>query len=188
MKKEILILILVIYSMSVFSQHVGIKNNLVYDATLTPNIGFEIGLSKKSTLDLNVGYNPFTFSDHKKFKHWLVQPEYRLWLCEKFNGTFFGIHAHGGEFSVSGKHLPFGIFPNLEGYRYEGHFYGGGVSIGYQWILGKHWNLEISAGAGYTLLDYDKYNCPDCGPKLDSGQHNYWGPTKASISFIYLIH
>ncbi|MDR2947757.1 MAG: DUF3575 domain-containing protein [Prevotella sp.] len=188
MKKGILILISLICSVSIFPQYVGIKNNLVYDATLTPNLGIEFGLGKKSTLDMNVGYNPFTFSDHKKFKHWLVQPEFRLWFCEKFNGTFFGIHAHGGEFSVSGNHLPFGIFPNLKGYRYEGYFYGGGISIGYQWILSKRWNLETSIGAGYARLEYDKYNCPDCGPKLDSGHYNYWGPTKATISFIYIIH
>lgn len=188
MKKEIALLISLLLSVSVFSQRIGLKNNLVYDATLTPNLGLEIGMGKKSTLDLNVGYNPFTFSDQKRFKHWLVQPEYRYWFCEKFNGTFLGIHAHGGEFNVSGKHLPFGIFPNLEGYRYEGYFYGGGISLGYQWILGKRWNLETSIGVGYARLEYDKYPCPDCGPKIESYHYNYWGPTKATVSFIYFIY
>jgi len=188
MKKKILILISLMISLAGYSQKVGIKNNLVYDATLTPNLGLELSVGKKNTLDLNFGYNPFTFSDHKKFKHWLAQPEFRFWTCESFNGTFFGIHAHGGEFSVAGNHLPFGVFPNLKGYMYEGYFYGGGISIGYQWILGKHWNLEASVGAGYARIHYDKYPCADCGTKLDSGNYNYWGPTKATISFIYLFH
>ena len=187
MKKAIFILTILIISASAYSQNFGIKNNLVYDATLTPNLGFEVATGKRATIDLNVGYNPFTFSDHKKFKHWLVQPEFRLWHCEKFNGVFWGMHAHGGEYSVSGKHLPFGVFPNLKGYRYEGHFYGGGISFGYQWILGKRWNLEASIGAGYARIKYDKYECAECGPKLDSGHYNYWGPTKATISFIFLF-
>jgi len=187
MKKGILILMTMFLSVSLYSQVVGLKNNLIYDATLTPNLGLEIGLGRKSTLDVNVGYNPFTFSDHKKFKHWLVQPEYRYWFCEKFNGTFFGIHAHGGEFSVSRLKLPFGMFPSLENHRYEGWFVGGGISIGHQWILSKHWNLEASIGAGYAYIDYDKYECPGCGPKLKAGHYNYFGVTKATLSFIYMF-
>lgn len=187
MKKGIIILISCMISLAGYSQVVGIKNNLIYDATLTPNLGLEIGLGKKKTLDINVGYNPFTFSDHKKFKHWLVQPEFRWWSCEKFNGFFWGIHAHGGQFSVAGNHLPFGVFPNLKGYMYEGHLYGGGISIGYQWILGKRWNLEASIGGGYARIHYDKYPCAECGEKIKTDNFNYWGPTKATISFIYLI-
>jgi len=187
MKKAFFILILIVSSMSASSQNFAFKNNLVYDATLTPNLGMEIGLGKKTTLDIIGGYNPFTYSDKKKFKHWLAQPELRIWFCEKFNGTFFGIHAHGGQFNVAGNHLPFGIFPNLKGYRYEGYFYGGGISIGYQWVLSKRWSIETSIGAGYARIEYDKY-CKECGPKLKSDHYNYWGPTKANVSLIYFIH
>lgn len=187
MKKVIFILISLIWSMSSYSQKVAIKNNLLYDATLTPNLGLEFGLSPKSTLDINAGYNPFTFSKGKRLKHWAVQPEYRLWNCEKFNGSFWGFHLHGGQFSVAGLKLPFGMFPTLEDHRYEGFFVGGGVSFGYQWMLSKRWNLEASLGAGYAYIDYDKYRCNDCGPKLKSGHYNYFGPTKATISIIYII-
>lgn len=66
----------------------AIKTNALYWATTTPNLGFEIGLSDKFTLDLSGNYNPWTFSDSKKLKHWLVQPELRFWTCERFNGHF----------------------------------------------------------------------------------------------------
>lgn len=188
MKKRILILISMLFPALLYAQHVGLKNNLVYDATLTPNLGVEVGLGKKTTLDITGGYNPFEFNNGKKFKHWLVQPEFRFWTCERFNGLFFGLHAHGGEYNVAGLHLPFGLFKSLRDHRYEGYFYGGGVSIGYQWILGKHWNLEASIGGGYARIHYDKYKCEDCGPKLKTGNYNYWGPTKAAISIIYIIH
>lgn len=187
MKKSIFILILLSASALSWGQKFAIKNNLLYDATLTPNLGMEIGLSKKSTFELNVGVNPFTFSDGKKFKHLLVQPEYRRWFCERFNGTFWGIHLHGGEFSVADIKLPFGMFPSLEHHRYEGYFLGGGLSIGHQWVLSKRWNLEATLGAGYAFIDYEKYGCAKCGPKIKDGTYNYFGVTKAAVSLIYVI-
>lgn len=188
MKKAFLIGITLLFSLSMSAQHFALKNNLVYDATTTPNLGMEIGLGKKTTLDISAGYNPFNLKDGKKLKHWLVQPEIRFWTCEKFNGTFFGVHALGGQYNIAGIKLPFGIFPNLKDHRYEGYMYGGGISIGHQWILSKRWSLEASIGAGYARMHYDKYKCEKCAPKLETGNFNYWGVTKAAISFIYFIH
>lgn len=188
MRKIFFTLAVSILSISAYAQHFAIKNNLVYDATLTPNLAVEIGLGKKTTLDILGGYNPFSFNDNKKFKHWLVQPEFRYWFCERFNGTYMGVHLHGGGFNVGGIDLPFGLFSQLKDHRYEGYFYGGGISIGHQWILSKRWSLEASIGAGYAHIDYDKYKCEKCGPKLDSSRYNYWGITKAAVSFIYFIH
>lgn len=177
-----------IFSASVFSQHMGIKNNLLYDAALTPNLGLEFGLGKKSTLDIIGNYNPFEFSNNKKWKHWLVQPEFRYWTCEKFNGFFMGAHALGGEVSIANVKLPFGMYKQLRDYMYEGYFVGGGLSVGYQWALSKRWNLEASVGGGYIYFDYDKYPCAECGDKIASSHYNYWGFTKATISIVYFIY
>ena len=169
------------------AQNVAIKNNLLYDVTLTPNLGLEFALGPKATLDISGGYNPFKFSDHKQWKHWLVQPEYRYWVCEKFNGSFWGFHAHGGEFSFAKVKLPFGMLKQLRDYRYEGYFIGGGVSYGYHLILSKRWGLEATLGAGYTYINYSKFPCPECGDRLKSAGYNYLGITKAGISLIYII-
>lgn len=187
MKKGIIISIVLFFATSLSAQHFAIKNNFLYDATLTPNLGVEFGLGKKTTLDISGGYNPFEFNDDKRFKHWLVQPELRFWPCEKFNGFFWGIHGHGGEFSVAGIKLPFGLFSNLEEHRYEGYLFGGGLTIGYQWVLGKHWNLEAAIGGGYARIHYDKYPCPGCGDKQETDNYNYFGVTKAAISIIYIL-
>ena len=74
MKKLILFGAAISISVAVSAQHVALKNNLLYDATTTPNLALEVGLGKKTTLDLYGGYNPFTFGNHKRFKHWLCQP------------------------------------------------------------------------------------------------------------------
>ena len=44
----------------------AIKTNALYWATTTANLGFEVGLSKKLTLDVSGNYNPWKFSDHKQ--------------------------------------------------------------------------------------------------------------------------
>lgn len=160
----------------------AIKTNALYWATTTPNLGIELGLSKKVTLDISGNYNPWNFGDNKKLKHWLVQPELRYWLCERFNGHFFGLHGHYAEYNVANiKAL------GLENYRYEGSLYGGGISYGYHWILNNRWSIEATVGVGYAYLDYDKYKCETCGTKLKEDTKNYWGPTKAGINIIYII-
>lgn len=187
MKKLLTVFCILLSTTSLFGQSVALKNNLLYDATLTPNLGLEIGLSEQSTLNISGGYNPFNLGDYKRFKHWLVQPEYRYWFCEKFNGSFIGLHLHGGEFSVADLKLPFGFMSQLEDHKYEGFFYGGGVNFGHQWILSKHWSIEAVIGAGYARIDADKYKCAVCGEKIKSKKYNYFGPTQAAISIIYII-
>jgi len=174
-------------TIALFSQRIAVKNNLLYDITLTPNLAVEVGLTKKSTLDLSAGYNPFNLGDYKRFKHWLVQPEYRYWFCESFNGTFVGAHLHGGEFSVADLKLPFDFMTQLKNHKYEGYFYGGGVSVGHQWLLSKYWSIEAQIGVGYARIEYDKYPCAECGDKIKSSSYNYFGPTKLAVSFIYFL-
>lgn len=172
----------------VYGQKVAVKTNLVADATTTINLATEIGLTAKTTLDLYVNYNPWSLGSNKLFKHVMLQPEYRYWFCERFSGSFIGVHAHAGIFNAGGIDLPFGVWPNLKDYRYEGEFIGAGVSYGYQWVLGKHWNLEGNIGVGYAYVNFDKYRCKNCGKLQEKDGHkNYFGPTKAAVSLIYLF-
>lgn len=56
----------------------SIKNNLLYDATLTPNIGAEIIVGQRSTFQLFYGLNPWNgYHGQKRLQHWSLMPEYR---------------------------------------------------------------------------------------------------------------
>lgn len=166
-------------------QKIAIKSNLLYDLTTTFNLGLETGLGKSTTLDISGNYNPWSFDGGDlKWKHWMVQPELRWWTCGKFNGHFFGLHAHGGQYNVSG----FKFTDAIKDRRYEGHFVGGGISWGYQWLIGQRWNLEFTVGAGYARYWQKKYPVADCGELISSKWKNYWGPTKLGLTFIYIIH
>ena len=83
---------------------VAVKSNLLFDAVTSPNLGMEVGIGGKNTIQLVYGLNPWTFDSSKgerKAKHWVVMPEYRWWPCSKFNGHFFGVHLMGGQFNAS---------------------------------------------------------------------------------------
>lgn len=188
MKKYLItaILLLTVCSFS-FSQNIGIKSNLAYWGTTTPNIGVEFSLGKKTTLDIIGGFNPFDLSDNKKLKHILVQPEVRYWFCETFNGHFVGLHAHGAQYNVGGLDIPIGRLDVFKDSRYQGYLYGAGLSYGYQWILSPRWNFELSAGGGFARIHYEEFPCAECGTKLDEGTYNYFGVTKAAVSLIYIF-
>ena len=92
--KQVCFFFFLLFSLQAFSQKVALKNNLVYDALLTPNLSVELSLGKKWTLDTQVGMNFFFYESDataggyktRKWSHWLVQPEIRYWTCETFNG------------------------------------------------------------------------------------------------------
>ncbi len=166
---------------------VAVKTNVPMDALMLPNLGVEMGIAKKWTIDVPLYYNPWKYSDTKMHKLFMVQPEVRYWLCDKFNGHFFGAHLMGGVYNTTGIDLPFSPFDDLDTYRYKGHFYGGGISYGYQFILGRHWSLGATIGVGYAYVRYKKYVCKECGKQVDKGSKNYLGPTKAALNLIYVF-
>ena len=165
----------------------GIKTNLLYDAGTTMNLGAEFRLSSYLTLDVSGSYNPWTFSDNKKFKHVSVQPELRYWIYEPFNGHFLGAHLLYTFYNVGGVKMPLGVFPDLKDYRFQGNGYGVGFSYGYQWLLSNRWNLEATFGFGYVYLDHSRYECRTCGERLGRESKHYLGPTKVGVSLIYVI-
>ncbi len=171
------------------TRQLGIKTNLLYWATTTPNLGVEVATGKKHTAQVFFGLNPWKQSggDHSSLRHWMVMPEYRYWFNQNFEGWFLGVHALGGQYNVGGVKFPFGLLKGLRDHRYEGWYAGGGITAGKQWILSRHWNLETSIGLGYIHTKYDKFECGTCGEKLKSAHKNYVGPTKVALSLIYLI-
>lgn len=162
--------------MPVQAQRIGVKTNTLYWLTGTINGGLELALGRRTSLDLTAAYNPWTFKENKKMHFWAAQPELRYWLCERFEGHFFGIHAHGGQF--------YGGFKEK---RYDGYFAGGGISYGYDWILSPHWNLEATFGLGYIHAWYKESPRIPCIKCIKDQRRNYFGPTRLGLTFTYLF-
>lgn len=197
MDKKSKIAFVAVISIIVFAGHlraqdIAAKTNLLYGGvTLTPNIGAEVSLSKQYSLALSASYNPWKLkgneADNKKLVHWMGQAELRYWPCQTFDGHFFGVHGLFSQYNVSQRNLDFLFGSNSRDHRYEGFATGGGISYGYQWMLGKRWNLEATIGIGVVYLDYDKYQCKTCGDLVESKSSIYVGPTRLGITLVYII-
>jgi len=176
-------IIITALSTAVSSQTVSLKTNLLYDVTLTPNIGLEQKIDSLQSIQLFYGIHPWRPNATKRLCHWSLMPEYRRWIKEPFHGHFIGIHALGGEYNIAG----IGLRHTLRTYHYEGWYLGTGLTYGYTWQLSKYWNLEAAIGMGFIHIMYDKYENQTCGRPLNGGHCNYIGPTKLALSIAYLL-
>ena len=170
---------------------VNLKTNLLYDATATVNLGVEMPIAKKWSLELSGNVNAWKIDDHL-WKHWLAQPEARYWFCDRFSGHFLGMHLLGGQYNLGNlKGFPDFLgteFSELESTRVQGWFAGAGIAYGYTWIMSKHWSMEAEVGIGYAYTRYDRYPCAQCGSKIENDKsHNYFGPTKLALNLIYVF-
>lgn len=172
-------------------QNVALKTNVLYDATATVNAGVEFSIAPKWTMDISGNYNGWSFSDNRKWKHWLVQPEIRWWFCNKFMRSFLAFHLLGAQYNVGNLPTDFKAFgkdfSSLKNYRYQGWMAGAGIGYGYDWALSRHFNLEFELGMGVIYTGYEKYDCPQCGKKVDENQKFMIAPTKAALSLVYLF-
>jgi hypothetical protein len=184
MKERALLLmffVLLIADSKLSAQEMALKSNLLYDATTTINLGYEAALNHKTTLDIGVSYNPWVLG-HKwvgiegagdmfvekrsvRLKHFMVQPEVRWWMCEKFNGHYFGVHVHGGVFDVGAIKLPFGWgnyglseYPvemkTSDGYDVKGIQYEKGTTP-YPGLVDKHGEGYANSQIIYSNVDRD---------------------------------
>lgn len=188
----LLFFILSVTVMVLTAQTTAVKTNILSDAFLNVNAGVETGVVPKWTLGVTGEFNGWSLSHGRRWKHWAVQPEARYWLCDRFSGHFFGVHAHGGQFNIGGFDGRLNFLGTdarkLKDTRYQGWFVGAGVTYGYAWILNRHWNMEAEIGAGYSYTRYDRFRCVGCGKKIESGKtHHYVGPTKVGINLVYLF-
>ena len=95
MSKNLYILIIsgmlsILSASGAFAQRLAVKSNLLADALASPNIEAELLVSPRWTLDFAAHYQPFAPRDNRRWKHWILQPEARRWLCTPFAGHFLG--------------------------------------------------------------------------------------------------
>lgn len=200
MKRYLLIAVAILLASTglIRAQKAAVKTNALYWATATPNLGVEFALDDRWTVELSGGYNPWTFDkeDNTKLKHWLVSPEIRYWFCESFNGHFIGLNGNYTDFNISGIPIP-DIFINLHSNvptptsfkdsRINGWAIGAGITYGYQFIISRRCNLELTAGFGWWYTEYDQFESRKCGLFQQKVKQHALGITSLGISFIYLL-
>lgn len=162
----------------------AVKNNLIYDLALAPNIEVEVPIGKRWSF--NAEYKcPWWLNNSHEFCYQLLSGglEGRYWLGNRqkrnrLTGHFLGLYAEGGVYDFQ-----FG------GDGYQGNYYGAsGLTYGYAHQVARHLSLEFSLGVGYLTTEYRKYT-PYEGDIVwtKSGRYNFFGPTKVKVSLVWLI-
>ncbi len=186
-KKTFVLLLLILGSLHIQAQNIAINNNLFFDAIGSISAGLEIPTSKKTSFEAYGSFRPWKRGDISVHKHWTAQAQYRYYTCQVMNGFFVGPYIHGGQFNFGNETLPFNLLKGLGENRYEGWFAGGGIGIGYEYVLAKHWSLGAEIGAGYTHIRYKKYDCEVCAAKKENDKYNYFGINRIGLSIIYVF-
>lgn len=173
--------------------YMALKTNMLYDVLAAPNIGAEFYLGKNLSIVGNWMYGWWK-SDKRAF-YW------RIYGGDVALRWWFGKAAH--EKPLTGHHL--GIYGSLLTYDFElgGRGYMGGVprgaiwdkcnnffgvEYGYSLPIAERWNIDFNVGVGHQGGVYQVYDAVDgCYIYRETRRRNYWGPTKAEVSLVWLL-
>jgi len=183
-----LALVLAFMSTAAKAQQMTISNNLVYDATLTPNLRLGISLSEHWTAGLTAGYRPWPTSDNtsRKWRHLLLSPEVRYWRdsLQVQTGHFFGANAIYSHYNVADFNLWF--YDGVKNERRQGDMIALGAFYGYSWLIGRRWSLEVLGGVAVGYAWYDIFECGKCGTKTGDDSKVFLLP-QVGVDIVYHI-
>lgn len=163
----------------------SIKTNLLYDAVLIPNLGLEVNV-----------YDNWTIYGDLMYADWNMPSKHFYW---NLFGTQFGVRKYFGQMasqrSLSGHHA--GIYGQALAYDLQNGNLGqqtaninfaAGVEYGYSLPIARNLNLDFEIGVGYLTGKYYEYVAhEDHYTWLATVSRAWFGPTKASVSFVWLI-
>lgn len=165
------------------AQRIALKTNALHWLTSTPNFSVEMSIAPHASMQLAVGYNAWKFAGEHSLKHTSLIPEVRYWFSRPMERHYVGVYGQYSTFNL--RNVPLLAQNDL---AYVGRLYGGGLSYGYQWALGKRFGIEASVGVGYLYMEYSQYRYTDCcAERLSDHRRNYFGPTRLALNLIYLI-
>jgi len=171
----------------------AIKTNLLHDATLSPNVAVEYAFAPQWSAEASLSVNSWRSWGGSRLQHLLLQPEVKYWFCEKYNGFFVSGLVMGG-MATLGNFWDFSQLnpksPDLRNFLLKDALaLSVGVGGGYDFILNRHWNLEVEGAIGYMYARGDEYDdsVTPADLLLKGSEFDYIGPVKLAVSIVYLF-
>lgn len=174
--------------------YIALKNNLLFDAALLPNVAIEIPFGRDYGYSAELeGHWSWWDTGAEKYNFHRIQMvglELRKWFGNRtgnpLNGWYAGVYGYGGTYDVR----MFAKENKDKGYLSDWS-YSAGLSLGYAKPISRRMNLEFGLGLGYFGGEYKKYNVSECNegvyPWLSTHKRSYFGLTKAKVSLVWLI-
>ena len=196
------------------AQTVALRTNLLYDATLSPNLGAEVRIDSLWSLGINVGLNAWDIDKekNKKWRHILIAPNVRHYFGQKrdtlnhytfdgdrlvgvrhdsvtiYNsGHYLELDAIYSHFNVGNTRIPFGLYSAVKDRRLQGDMLAVGGKLGHSWILGRDWRLEAEAGVAIGYAWFKENDCDHCGAYYGKDCRIFLLPL-LGINVVYIIN
>ena len=172
------------------TQHsrIALRTNLLYDATLSPNMGVDVRVDSLWTVGLLAGINAWDIdkAENKKWRHVLFSLRARKYKNLFQKGYWEGdlIYSH---YNVGNIKFPFGLYKSVKDHRLQGDLVALGGKYGYSWILARDWRIEAEAGVAVGYTWFKEYDCPHCGTFLGNGDRIFLLP-QLGINVVYIIN
>lgn len=178
MRRSVCLGLLLLSSLTVFSQRVALKTNALYWAAASPNLGLELRVNRHVTFDIDATFHRLKWKDKLDTRAEILTPEVRYWFSARPQARhYLGIMGLAANY----------IFI-IKQDHHIGDAYGVGLTYGYSFPLSRHWSLETSIGAGYGYRREKNYDSQS-EPEPERNNYNKWQfmPMKAGVSFVYII-
>ena len=174
---------------SVSHRRVALHTNLLYDATLSPNLGLAVRVSPTWTVGLLAGVNAWDIdkAENKKWRHLLFSLRARKFRKHLFEKDYFEGDLIYSHFNVGNVKFPFGLFSAVKDRRLQGDLVALGGKYGYSWILARDWRIEAEGGVAVGYAWFKEYDCPHCGTFLGNGDRIFLLP-QLGINVVYIIN
>lgn len=174
--KIVLFILFMLVPLSGLSQKIAVKTNALNWATISPNISAEFVVNPYMSLDLSASFNLWTPYADSKFNHLSLQPELRYWFQRPMAQHFLGFTL---------LYLDYDLMHKKE--YHDGQAFGGGFTYGYNFVLTKRWNLELTAGIGVMHRWEKKYIEGEPLPVMNNANRWCLVPIKLGVTVSYVI-
>ena len=170
-------------------RHVALRTNLLYDATLSPNLGFDVRVDSAWTVGLLAGVNAWDIdkAENKKWRHMLFSLRARKFRKNLFEKGYYEGDLIYSHFNVGNIKFPFGFYSAVKNHRLQGDLVALGGKYGYSWILARDWRIEAEGGIAVGYAWFKEYDCPHCGTFLGNGDRIFLLP-QLGINVVYIIN
>lgn len=172
--------------------NMAIKTNMLADILLVPNIGVEFDLGKNYSVSANIHYAWWntkswfwrTYGGELAFRKWFG----RASESRPLTGHHLGIYSQ----ALTYDFLAFGTKGYMSGDPGQSLFdravFSVGIEYGYSLPIAKRLNIDFVIGVGYQGGKYNEYQyIDDCYVWQNLKKRNFFGPTKAEISLVWLL-
>ena len=167
----------------------ALRTNLLYDATLSPNLGVDVRVDSAWTVGLLAGINAWDIDKekNKKWRHALFSIRARKYRDSLFHKGYYEADVIYSHYNVGNTKIPFGLYSAVKDRRLQGDLIALGGKYGYSWILSRSWRIEAEAGVAVGYAWFKEYDCDHCGTYYGKGDRIFLLP-QLGINVVYIIN